>query len=132
MFLGVLPSYLNKPVSKALEDSVTDILVDTADPETRVKFYDSWSEKYEEDLVVIGHYTGRHNIIIPSSIGHYTDRYYIIIPQVLIITQVGIISLYPQVLVITQVGIISLYPQVLVITQVGIISLYPQEFGVKY
>jgi len=55
---GVLPSYLNKPVSKALEDSVTDILVDTADPETRVKFYDSWSEKYEEDLVVIGHYTG--------------------------------------------------------------------------
>lgn len=55
---GELASYLNKPVSKALEEAITDILVDTVDNATRVKFYDSWSEKYEEDLVVIGHYTG--------------------------------------------------------------------------
>lgn len=55
---GVLASYLDRPVSKELEEAVTDILVDTSDHATRVKFYDSWSEKYEEDLVVIGHYTG--------------------------------------------------------------------------
>ena len=42
-----------------MEEAVTDILVDTSDPATREKFYDSWSEKYEEDLVVIGHYTGK-------------------------------------------------------------------------
>jgi len=51
-------SYLAKPVSKALEESIKDILVDNSDMETRNKFYDSWSEKYDEDLVVIGHYTG--------------------------------------------------------------------------
>jgi len=53
-----LPPYLKKPVSKALEDSIKDILVDNSDIETRNKFYDSWSAKYDEDLVVIGHYTG--------------------------------------------------------------------------
>jgi len=53
-----LPPYLDIPVSKELEDAVTKILVDNTDPETTVKFYDSWSEKYDEDLVVIGNYTG--------------------------------------------------------------------------
>lgn len=55
---GHLPDYLDKPVSKELEETVTQILVDNSDPETRIKFYDSWSEKYDEDLVVIGNYTG--------------------------------------------------------------------------
>lgn len=55
---GHLPQYLDKPVSKELEDSVTQILVDNSDPENRIRFYDSWSAKYDEDLVVIGNYTG--------------------------------------------------------------------------
>lgn len=53
-----LPEYLDKPVSNEIEKTVTQVLVDTSDPETIVKFYDSWSEKYAEDLVLIGNYTG--------------------------------------------------------------------------
>ena len=41
-----------------IEKTVTKVLVDTSDPETIVKFYDSWSEKYAEDLILIGNYTG--------------------------------------------------------------------------
>jgi len=55
---GHQPEYLDKPVSRNLEDSVTKILVDTSDAENRIKFYDSWSSNYDEDLVVIGNYTG--------------------------------------------------------------------------
>ena len=45
-----------------IEKTVTKVLVDTSDPETIVKFYDSWSEKYAEDLILIGNYTGFFSI----------------------------------------------------------------------
>merc|ERR1712133_349616 len=34
------------------------MLVDDADPEHTAKFYDDWSEKYDDDLVVVGNYSG--------------------------------------------------------------------------
>lgn len=40
------------------EEQITNIMVDNSDPTNRVEFYDKWSDKYDNDLVIIGNYTG--------------------------------------------------------------------------
>jgi len=55
---GSLPDYVDMEVSSALKKQISDILVDNSDPENRIKFYDDWCDKYDEDLVVVGNYTG--------------------------------------------------------------------------
>ena len=45
-------------VTATLKKQISDILVDNSDPENRIKFYDDWCDKYDEDLVVVGNYTG--------------------------------------------------------------------------
>ena len=56
--VGSLPDYVDMEVSSALKKQISDILVDNTDPENRIKFYDDWCDKYDEDLVVVGNYTG--------------------------------------------------------------------------
>jgi len=43
---------------KELQEQIEQMLVDDADPEHTAKFYDDWSEKYDDDLVVVGNYSG--------------------------------------------------------------------------
>jgi len=50
------PMYLDKPVSKGLEETLTKILVGNCDLDSTIKYYDAWSDKYNEE--VEGHYTG--------------------------------------------------------------------------
>ena len=56
--VGSLPDYVDMEVSSALKKQISDILVDNSDPENRIKFYDDWCDKYDEDLVLVGNYTG--------------------------------------------------------------------------
>ena len=56
--VGALPDYVNMEVSSGLKKQISDILVDNTDPANRIKFYDDWCDTYDEDLVVIGNYTG--------------------------------------------------------------------------
>jgi len=56
--VGSLPDYVNMEVPTELKKQISDILVDTSDPLNRVKFYDDWCDKYDEDLVIVGNYTG--------------------------------------------------------------------------
>lgn len=52
------PDYLDRPTPKELQEQIEQILVDDALPEHTVKFYDDWSEKYDDDLVIVGNYNG--------------------------------------------------------------------------
>jgi len=56
--VGSLPDYVNMEVASELKKQISDILVDTSDPLNSIKFYDDWCDKYDEDLVVVGNYTG--------------------------------------------------------------------------
>jgi len=56
--VGSLPDYVNMEVPTELKKQISDILVDNSDPLNRVKFYDDWCDKYDEDLVIVGNYTG--------------------------------------------------------------------------
>ena len=56
--MGSLPDYVDMEVTATLKKQISDILVDNSDPENRIKFYDDWCDKYDEDLVVVGNYTG--------------------------------------------------------------------------
>lgn len=56
--VGSLPDYVNMEIPSELKKQISDILVDTSDPLNRVKFYDDWCDKYDEDLVIVGNYTG--------------------------------------------------------------------------
>jgi len=55
---GSLPDYVDVEVTANIKKQISDILVDNTDPENRIKFYDDWCDKYDEDLVIIGNYTG--------------------------------------------------------------------------
>jgi len=55
---GQFPDYLDRPTPRELQEQIEQMLVDDADPGDTVKFYDDWSEKYDDDLVVVGHYNG--------------------------------------------------------------------------
>jgi len=55
---GRFPDYLDRPTPKELQEQIEQILVDDALPEHTVKFYDDWSEKYDDDLVIVGNYNG--------------------------------------------------------------------------
>jgi len=55
---GRFPDYLDRPTPKELQEQIEQMLVDDADPEHTAKFYDDWSEKYDDDLVVVGNYSG--------------------------------------------------------------------------
>merc|ERR550539_3361 len=55
---GALPDYVHMEVSTGLKKQISDILVDNTDPANRIKFYDDWCDTYDEELVVIGNYTG--------------------------------------------------------------------------
>jgi len=55
---GSLPDYVNQEVPRELKEQINSILVDTSDPLNNVKFYDDWCDKYDEDLVMVGNYTG--------------------------------------------------------------------------
>jgi len=55
---GSLPDYVNQEVPKELVEQISSILVDNCDPLNNVKFYDDWCDKYDEDLVMVGNYTG--------------------------------------------------------------------------
>lgn len=56
--VGSLPDYVNMEIPSELKKQISDILVDTSDPLNRIKFYDDWCDKYDEDLVIVGNYTG--------------------------------------------------------------------------
>ena len=56
--VGALPDYVDMEVSATLKKQISDILVDNSDPANRIKFYDDWADTYDEDLVVVGNYTG--------------------------------------------------------------------------
>jgi len=43
---------------KEFEEQLTRIMVDNSDPTNRVEFYDKWSGKYNNDLVIMGNYSG--------------------------------------------------------------------------
>jgi len=55
---GHFPDYLDRPTPVELQAQIEQMLVDDADPVNTVKFYDDWSEKYDDDLVVVGNYNG--------------------------------------------------------------------------
>lgn len=56
--VGSLPDYLPDFVPKGLKEQISTIMVDNSEPMNRVKFYDDWCDKYDEDLVIVGNYTG--------------------------------------------------------------------------
>jgi len=61
---GVLPYFADLGVSSELKSQITDILRDTTEPENRIRFYDEWSEKYEDDLLSeIGNYNGHSKCV---------------------------------------------------------------------
>ena len=55
---GSLPDYLPDFVPKGLKEQISSIMTDNSKPANRVKFYDDWCDKYDEDLVIVGNYTG--------------------------------------------------------------------------
>jgi len=56
---GALPYFADRGVSSELKAQIADILKDTTEPENRIRFYDEWSEKYEDDLLnEVGNYNG--------------------------------------------------------------------------
>lgn len=55
---GSLPDYLPDFVPKELKEQISTIMVDDSQPQNRIKFYDDWCDKYDEDLVIVGNYTG--------------------------------------------------------------------------
>jgi len=55
---GQLPYFAECGVSGELKNQITNILRDNTEPENRIRFYDEWSDKYEEDLVLVGNYSG--------------------------------------------------------------------------
>jgi len=55
---GSLPDYVNQEIPKELKEQIADILIDSSDPLNNIKFYDDWCDKYDEDLVMVGNYTG--------------------------------------------------------------------------
>ena len=55
---GRFPDYLDRPTPVELQKQIEEMLVDSVDPSHTVKFYDDWSEKYDDDLVIVGNYTG--------------------------------------------------------------------------
>lgn len=55
---GSLPDYVNMEVPNELKEQISNILVDSTDPLNNIKFYDDWCDKYDEDLVMVGNYTG--------------------------------------------------------------------------
>jgi len=52
---GRFPDYLETPTAPELSSQIEAALVDGADP---THFYDAWSDKYEDDLVIVGNYNG--------------------------------------------------------------------------
>merc|ERR1712168_64596 len=55
---GRFPDYLDRPTPVELQQQIEQLLVDDADHGETVKFYDAWSEKYDDDLVIVGNYNG--------------------------------------------------------------------------
>jgi len=55
---GALPYFAEQRVSNDLKEQIFSILMDHTEPEKRIRFYDEWSDKYEEDLVLVGNYSG--------------------------------------------------------------------------
>jgi len=55
---GRFPDYLDRPTPVELQQQIEETLVDSSDPSHTVKFYDAWSEKFCDDMVVIGNYNG--------------------------------------------------------------------------
>ena len=55
---GSFPDYLDRPTPVELQAQIEHMLVDDADPQSTAKFYDDWSEKYDDDLVMVGNYNG--------------------------------------------------------------------------
>merc|ERR1711963_682884 len=55
---GSLPDYLPDFVPRGLKEQISSIMTDNSEPANRVKFYDDWCDKYDEDLVIVGNYTG--------------------------------------------------------------------------
>merc|ERR1711970_1357833 len=52
---GRFPDYLDRPTAPELSKQIEASLVDGGDT---TGFYDTWSDKYEDDLVIIGNYNG--------------------------------------------------------------------------
>merc|ERR1712080_572525 len=52
---GRFPDYLDRPTAPELSSRIEATLIDGGDP---TSFYDAWSDKYEDDLVIVGNYTG--------------------------------------------------------------------------
>jgi len=52
---GRFPDYLDRPTAPELSQQIEASLVDGADA---TPFYDSWSDKYEDDMVIVGNYNG--------------------------------------------------------------------------
>jgi len=55
---GRFPDYLERPTPVELQKQIEEFLVDDLDPKHTTKFYDDWSDKYDDDLVIVGNYNG--------------------------------------------------------------------------
>jgi len=60
---GALPYFAEQRVSNDLKKQICSILMDHTEPEKRIEFYNEWSEKYDEDLVMVGNYSGHTKCI---------------------------------------------------------------------
>jgi len=56
--VGRFPDYLDRPTPKELQQQIEQTMVDGADHESTIKFYDAWSSQYDDDLVIVGNYNG--------------------------------------------------------------------------
>jgi len=59
---GELPYFANCPVTSNLKQQIQHVLQD-CDKSQVIRFYDEWSSKYEEDLVLVGNYSGHTKCI---------------------------------------------------------------------
>jgi len=55
---GELPYFANMPVTCNLKQQIQHVLKDSTEKSQVIRFYDEWSPKYEEDLVLVGNYSG--------------------------------------------------------------------------
>jgi len=55
---GELPYFANMEVTSNLKQQIQHVLKDCTEKSQVIRFYDEWSSKYEEDLVMVGNYSG--------------------------------------------------------------------------
>jgi len=55
---GALPYFANRDVPESLKTHISHIVQDTTNEDVRIRFFDEWSEEYEDSMVIVGNYSG--------------------------------------------------------------------------